>query len=91
VALAAADRARYTGVYALTLPGGVRDFTVAEQGDGLTGQLAGQDPVPLLHYGNHTFGASFDPSLRVVFTVEGGRATGLTLVQGGQRVDGLRK
>ncbi|HVG43246.1 MAG TPA: serine hydrolase, partial [Longimicrobium sp.] len=91
VPLAAADRARYAGVYALALPGGARDFTVAEQGDGLTGQLAGQNPVPLLHYGNHTFGASFDPSLRVIFTVEGGRATKMTLRQGGEQVDGPRK
>ena len=89
--LAAADRARYAGVYALALPGGPRDFTVAEQGDGLTGQLAGQNPVPLLHYGNHTFGAGFDPSLRVVFTIEGGRATRMTLVQGGQQIEGPRK
>ena len=91
VPLTAADRARYAGVYALSLPAGARDFTVAEVGDGLTGQPAGQNPVPLLHYGNHTFGASFDPSLRVVFTIEGGRATRMTLVQGGQQIDGPRK
>jgi hypothetical protein len=91
VPLAAADQARYVGVYALALPGGARDFTVAAQGDGISGQLAGQGPVPLLHYGNHTFGASFDPSLRITFTVEGGRATKMTLVQGGQEIDGPRK
>ncbi|MFL5542034.1 MAG: serine hydrolase [Longimicrobiaceae bacterium] len=91
VPLAAADRARYAGVYALALPGGARDFTVAEQGDQLTGQLAGQRPVALLHYGNHTFGATFDPSLRVIFTVEGGRATRMTLLQGGERIEGTRK
>jgi len=91
VPLTAADRARYVGVYALALPGGARDFTVAEQGDGLTGQLAGDDPIPLLHYGNHTFGASFDPALRIIFTVERGRSTMMTLVQGGGRFDGPRK
>jgi CubicO group peptidase (beta-lactamase class C family) len=91
VALTAADRARYAGVYALALPGGARDFTIAEQGDALTAQLAGQGPIPLLHYGNHTFGASFDPTVRVIFTVEGGRATRVTLVQGGGRVEGPRK
>jgi CubicO group peptidase (beta-lactamase class C family) len=91
VPLTAADRARYAGVYALALPGGARDFTVAEQGDQLTGQLVGQGPVPLLHYGNHTFGASFDPSLRVIFTVENGRATKMTLAQGGQQIEGPRK
>ena len=91
VRLTAADRARYAGVYALALPGGARDLTVAEQGDGLTAQLAGQDPIALLHYGNHTFGASFDPTVRVIFTVEGGQATRVTLVQGGGRVEGPRK
>jgi CubicO group peptidase (beta-lactamase class C family) len=91
VPLPAADRARYVGVYALPLPGGARDFTVAVGGDGITGQLAGQEPLPLLHYGNHTFGASFDPALRLIFTVEGGRATSMTLVQNGGRFVGPRK
>jgi CubicO group peptidase (beta-lactamase class C family) len=91
VPLTAADRARYAGVYGLALPGGPRDFTIAEQGDQLTGQLAGQGPVPLLHYGSHTFGASFDPSFRVIFTVEGGRVTRMTLRQSGQQIDGPRK
>ncbi|MDP9177393.1 MAG: beta-lactamase family protein, partial [Gemmatimonadota bacterium] len=74
VPLSAADRARYVGVYALALPGGTRDFTVAEQGEQLTGQLAGQGPNPMLHFGEHTFGVSFDPTVRVIFAVEGGRA-----------------
>ncbi len=91
VALAAVDRARYVGVYALALPNGTRDFTVAEQGDGLTAQLAGQGANAMLHYGDHTFGASFDSSLRLIFTVEAGKTTKMTLVQGGQRFEGLRK
>ncbi|HEX6645239.1 MAG TPA: serine hydrolase domain-containing protein [Gemmatimonadales bacterium] len=89
--LAAADRARYVGVYSLPLPPGPRDFTVAEGADGITGQLQGQGAIPLLHYGDHTFGASFDPSVRIVFTVEGGRATRMALVQGGRRIEGARK
>lgn len=91
VPLAAADQARYAGVYALALPEGARDFTIAIEGDGLTAQVAGQRAVPLLHYGNHTFGASFDPSLRVIFTVDGARVTGLTLRQGGAEVSAQRK
>lgn len=91
IALAAADRARYVGVYALALPDGARDFTVAERGDELTGQLVGQGANPLLHYGNHTFGVSFDPSARLIFVVEGGKATKLALVQGGGRFEGPRK
>ena len=91
VPLATVDRAKYVGVYTLPLPPGPREFTVAEGANGITGQLQGQGPIPLLHYGNHTFGASFDPSVRLVFTVEGNRATKLALVQGGQRVEGPRK
>ncbi len=91
VPLPAADRSRYVGVYSLPLPPGPRDFTVAESADGITGQLEGQGPIPLLHYGDHTFGASFDPSVRLIFTVEGNRATRLALVQRGQRIEGARK
>ena len=91
VPLAAADRDRYAGVYALELPNGVRDFTIAIAGDALTAQLAGEGANPIIHYGSHTFGAAFDPKLRLVFTVEGGRATKVTLTQGGGRFDGKRK
>ena len=91
VALAAADRAKYVGTYSVAFPNGARDLTVAEQGDQLTGQLAGQGAIPLLHYGSHTFGASVDPSLRITFVVEGSRATKLVVVEGGGRFDGVRK
>ena len=84
-------RALYAGVYALRLPGGVRDFTVAVVGEGLTGQLVGQGPSEMLYLGDHTFGADFDPALRIVFTVENNRATKMTLRQGGQSFDGARK
>lgn len=91
VTLAANDRATYVGVFALALPGGARDFTVAEAGDHLTAQLAGQGANPMLYLGDHTFGMSFDPALRLIFTVEGTKATKVTLVQGGGRFDAIRK
>ena len=91
VPLAAADAKRYVGVYSLALPGGARDFTVAESPGGLTGQLQGQGPFSLIHYGEHTFGANFDPTLRLVFSVEGGRTTKVTLMQGGGVFQGPRK
>lgn len=91
VPLSAADRDRYAGVYALELPGGARDFTFAAAGDGLAAQLAGQPAGPIIYYGNHTFGAAFDPGLRLVFTVDGGKATKVTLTQGGGRFEGKRK
>jgi hypothetical protein len=45
----------------------------------------------MLYYGDHTFGMSFDPALRMIFTVEGGRATKMVLLQGGGRFEGARK
>ena len=89
--LAPANRQRYLGVYALALPSGPRDLTVAEQGDHLTAQLAGQPAIPILFLGNDTFGVGFDPNLRFIFTMDGARAIKLTLLQGGGRFDGPRK
>ncbi len=91
VPLAAADAKQYAGVYALELPAGARDFTIAEAPGGLTAQLQGQGPIPLIHYGDHTFGAAFDPTLRLIFSVEQGRASRVVLVQGGGRFRGVRK
>jgi hypothetical protein len=91
VALSAAERSRYAGVYALQLPGGPRDFTFFDRDGTLYSQLAGQGPVPLVPLGNHVFGAKFDPTLRITFTLENGAVTKLVLVQRGQRTEGVRK
>jgi CubicO group peptidase (beta-lactamase class C family) len=91
IPLGATERRRYLGVYALALPGGPRDFTIAEDGDHLTAQLAGQGASPLIYFGSDTFGAAFDRALRIIFTMDGARATKLTLLQGGGRFDGPRK
>jgi hypothetical protein len=89
-----ADRSsfvRYVGVYALALPNGTRDFTIAVDGDHLTAQLAGQAATPILRIGDNTFGVAFDPNLRLTFTMDGARATKVTLLQGGQTFVGPRK
>lgn len=91
VSLTAAEGARYTGVYAVNLNGTLRHFTVTFDTDHLSGQLAGQRSIPLLHFGDHMFGATFDRSLRLVFTVAGNRATTMLLSQGGERFEGIRK
>jgi CubicO group peptidase (beta-lactamase class C family) len=91
VALTAAERSRYVGVYALQLPGGPRDFTLVDRDGTLYAQLAGQGANPLIPLGNHVFGVEFDPTLRITFTLEGGTATKLVLVQQGQRMEGVRK
>lgn len=86
-----AERARYVGTYSLQLPGGARDFTVFERDDQLFGQLTGQGANPLQYLGQDTWGASFDPDLRIVFEMEGDRAARLTLRQGGGAFPGERK
>ncbi|MFI5230838.1 MAG: serine hydrolase domain-containing protein, partial [Gemmatimonadales bacterium] len=91
VALTAADRAKYLGIYALVLPDGPHDFTIAAQGEGLTAQLVGQGANPIRYLGNDTFGVDFDPKLRITFSVENGRATKLTLLQNGATFLGSRK
>jgi len=72
-------------------PNGPRDLTVAEEGDNLTAQLAGQSAIPLLYLGNDTFGVGFDRALRFIFTMDGARAAKITLLQGGGRFEGPRK
>jgi hypothetical protein len=67
------------------------DNTVTEQNGELFAQLQGQGANQLIPYGNHVFGMSFDPSLRLTFTVESGKATKVTLLQGGRTAEGLRK
>ena len=91
VEISPAALARYVGTYALALPGGARDFIISLASGTLSAQLAGQGAFPLIHYGDHTFGADFDPSVRLVFTVTGDEASRLTLKQGGGSMEAPRK
>jgi D-alanyl-D-alanine carboxypeptidase len=91
VPLAAEWRDRYVGVYLLTLGAEQRTFTVARAGDGLTGQMQGQAPIPMLHLGNHDFGVGFDPAIRLTFTVDGPRVTAMSLLQNGRTITGARQ
>lgn len=91
VPISAQELARYVGVYALKLGDAQVDFTVSERGSELQGQLDGQEPAILIYYGNHTFGVGFDPTVRLTFTVEGGKATKLTLLQRGRASEGMRR
>jgi len=83
VTLTAADRARYVGSYALALPDRTLGIRVFEQDGRLMAEAEGQGANALTPQGDHAFGAAFDPSLRITFTVDGERATKLTLRQGG--------
>jgi uncharacterized protein with FMN-binding domain len=53
-------------------------------------QAQGQDANEIRYLGNYTFGTAFDPALRITFTIEGGRATKVTLLQGGNTMEGPR-
>jgi D-alanyl-D-alanine carboxypeptidase len=91
VAITAEARALYVGVYAMRLGAATADFTITDRAGEVYGQLAGQPANQLIPLGNHVFGVSFDPTLRITFTVENGKATKLTLMQNGQTAEGMRK
>jgi hypothetical protein len=94
VPLPDADRDKLPGVYELAAPGGgkfvihvmVENGQVMSQAEG-----PGQGKFPLVHVGGLTFGASFDPSLRVTFIEENGTVTKVRLQQGGGVMEGPRR
>lgn len=89
--LSTADRDAIVGNYTFQLPGGqsmpIRFFL---DGARLMAQAQGQEANEIRYLGNYTFGVGFDPALRFTFTLEGGRATKVTLLQGGATIEGLR-
>lgn len=89
--LAATDRDAIAGNYSLQLPGGqslpIRFFV---DGTRLMAQAQGLPANELRYLGNYVFGVAFDPALRFTFTLDGGKATKVTLLQGGGTVEGPR-
>ena len=90
IPMAAAEMRRYSGVYNLVLDA-ARPFTVTEKDGKLTGQLEGQGPTTLIPFGDHTFGADFDPMVRLIFTMSDGKPTKVTLKQNGRSFEGTRR
>ena len=90
-ALSAADRDAIVGNYALQLPGGqalpIKFFL---DGARLMAQAQGQDANEIRYLGNYAFGVAFDPALRFTFTIDAGKATKVTLLQGGAKIEGPR-
>jgi hypothetical protein len=84
-------RAAVPGTFPLKLPTGA-DFpvTLRVEGGQVVGQPAGQDPNSLVYVGDHTFGAAFDPTLRLRVVVEGGRGVRAVLARRGSTVEGAR-
>jgi CubicO group peptidase (beta-lactamase class C family) len=89
--LSAADRDAIVGSYTLQLPGGqalpIKFFV---DGTRLMAQAQGQEPNEMRYLGNYTFGAAFDPALRITFTIDAGKATKVTVLQGGATMEGPR-
>jgi D-alanyl-D-alanine carboxypeptidase len=91
VALTAEQLRRYPGRYELTLPNGTTlPITVTLSNGVLHAQLQGQNAFELIPYGNDVFGGPPATAIRMTFTLEGGRATGFTLVQGGPPMRAVR-
>ena len=79
------------GRYEIHLPGGgTLPMSIMAGTGALMAQAAGQPVIELIPMGDHTFRAEFDPTLRITFKVEGERATGFTLLQGGTSSDAPR-
>ncbi|HEU0012064.1 MAG TPA: serine hydrolase domain-containing protein, partial [Longimicrobium sp.] len=72
----AEDIVRYEGTYTLQLGERTLDVRVFGEGGRLKSQATGQGVIRLRHEGGHTFVAAGDDDLRLVFTMEGGSATG---------------
>ncbi|HEX5726370.1 MAG TPA: serine hydrolase, partial [Longimicrobiaceae bacterium] len=89
--LTAAEMARYEGTYTLQLGPRTLDLRIFVQDGRLMSQATGQGAFRLRHQGEHAFVPDFDDEVRLVFTVESGRAAGVTLHQGGAVVPGTRK
>jgi ketosteroid isomerase-like protein len=81
VVLSAAERARYVGAYAL----GKRTVRVFEQDGSLRMTMARDSTtsVRLLPQGNHEFADESRPQVRYTFTVEGARATAMSVTTDG--------
>jgi D-alanyl-D-alanine carboxypeptidase len=90
-ALSPADRDAIVGTYTLQVPNGqalpIKFFV---DGTRLMSQAQGQAAIEIHYLGNYAFGVAFDPALRFTFTIDAGKATKVTLLQGGATIEGPR-
>lgn len=91
--LAAAERQRFVGTYALTMAARGEQpvsLRVYDGGTGLMGQIGGNQPTRLLYQGNDAFRPQAAPDGVVTFTVRDGRATRLTMRMPEGVMEGVR-
>jgi serine-type D-Ala-D-Ala carboxypeptidase/endopeptidase len=85
-----AEAARYAGTYTLQAGGRALELRVFAEDGQLRAQAQGQAVTRLRYQGDHAFVHGENDDVRLVFTVEGGRARSVTLHQGGRAVEGTR-
>jgi CubicO group peptidase (beta-lactamase class C family) len=88
--LSAEEIARYEGTYAIEIEGETVEFRVYGEGDRLMGDVGGRGVIRLLPRSEHEFAVSADPRIRIIFTLEDGRAQSVTLHQPDGTVSGPR-
>jgi len=89
--LSTADRDAILGNYNLQLPNGQQlPLKFFLDGARLMAQAQGQEANEIRYLGNYEFGVAFDPALRFTFTIDAGKATKVTLLQGGAKMEGPR-
>jgi D-alanyl-D-alanine carboxypeptidase len=92
VAIAAADLAKFEGDYDVDRPGSrLLPVRVFVENGALTLQAEGRPNRRLRYIGNDTFGADFDPTVRLIFTVANGRVTSAKLQQRGTTTNVIRR
>jgi D-alanyl-D-alanine carboxypeptidase len=89
--LSTADRDAIIGSYRLQLPSGqALPISFFLDGSRLMAQAQGQGANEVRYLGDYQFGVAFDPALRFIFTMDAGKATKVTLLQGGATMEGPR-
>jgi hypothetical protein len=92
VTIAVAELAKFEGEYDIELPDGRKlPFRLFVENGALMARAEGQGKVPQKYIGNDTFGADFDPTVRLIFTVENGRVKAAKLLQGGATMNVIRR
>ncbi len=91
VALPPELRDAVVGSYVLAGPSGrAMPLVVRRDGERLVAQPEGQGAMPLVYIGEETFGVGSDAAIRLRFAREGAKVTRVTLLQGGQTLEGTR-
>jgi hypothetical protein len=81
--MSAAERASYAGTYSATNPEGNKmTLVIAEENGALVGTMNGNEGSKLLKQGDAVVRPRSFPDITVTFTVQGDRATKLTMRQG---------